>query len=103
MAIDDGQAVQFVARFLRPGADRLAQAYNDIAVLLDEWTTRNLGAVLPVSADLVLDEHQFDFPLTGNDVQVLIGVMAGIVGGLEANNKANLASLLKAAINPTRG
>jgi hypothetical protein len=99
--ITNPEAVSFCNNRARPAADHLAKMYYVAKQVKAEWDANNLGTLLPVSADLVIDGSAIDgrHPITGNDVQVLMGVLASFIASMEASNNQNLTGVLNVAVN----
>lgn len=99
--INNPQAVKFCNERVRVMADALAVAYNSAKAITAEWFANNMGALLPVSSDVVLDGSATDgrHVITGNDATGIINRALELIADMEANNSAKLNTVLKVAVN----
>jgi len=99
--ITNPEAVRFCNERVRVAADKLATAYLFAKAVSAEWYANNLGELLPVSADPVIDGSAADgrHPITGNDVSNLITRLSELVADYEANDNAKLNTILGIAVN----
>lgn len=102
MAIDNPQVVKFCNEKMRVVADKLAAAYYFAKLVRNEWYARNMGAIIPVSSDEIIDGSAVDGRpvITANDINVLMQSIESYVNKFEANNNAELYDILKIAPNP---
>ncbi len=100
--ISDPQAVRFCNEKVRVAADKLAQAYNCANQVLDEWTARGGVALVPNSADAVLDGSATDGrpPITGADTNNIIKRLSELIADYDALSAAKLNTILGVAVNP---
>jgi len=104
--ITDPQAIKFCDSRIRPGSDRLAQAYAMCKQILADWNGKNLAALIPNDAGAVVQDssvtgHDGRTPITGADVTAILGLCTTLVGLAEANADANLNQIVKVAVNPS--
>lgn len=96
--IEDPKAIRFANEGIRPTADAILKIYHILKGLVDDWDYQNMASVLPPgNNDIVDDGSATDGrnPITADDCYALILRANEIIQGLEANNKANLASIIK--------
>lgn len=101
MAITDPEAVKFCNEKVRVMADALGVAYFSAKAILAEWYANDMGTLIPVSSDVVVDGSATDgrHVITGNDATAIINRASEIVADMEANNSAKLNTVLAVAVN----
>lgn len=99
--ITNPEAIAFCNEKIRPAADRLAQTYYFAKAVAQEWTANNLGDLIPVSADPIIDGSATDgrHPITANDVNVMIGILNEYIAAMEASGNQDLNGVLNVAVN----
>ena len=102
--ITNPQAVKFANEHARTKADLYAQAYYALKAFADVWDAQNIGAIIPSTADAIIDGSVQDgrAQITGAMVNGLVTNAKALVADLEANSKLKLTGLLKIAVNPQR-
>jgi hypothetical protein len=95
--ITNPEAVKFCNEKIRPAANLLAKAYFYAIQTVDEWYANNMGELLPVAEDIVVDGSESDgrHPISGNDVNNLVTRLSELIQDLEENSKAKLNTILK--------
>lgn len=101
MAITDPQAVKFCNEKIRQAADRYAQLYWTAKILLTEWNSAGLGALIPNNAEVVSDGSATDgrSPITGAMVNGFRNNLQLLVNDLEANAGVKLNGLAQIAVH----
>lgn len=101
MDITNPEATKFCNEKIRVMADILGQAYFSAKAIKAEWDANNMGALLPVSSDVVVDGAATDgrHVITGNDAQGIIARAGELITDLEANGGAKLNTILNVAVN----
>lgn len=104
MAINNPQSVKYCNEKIRTVADQLAQVYYSAKAVVDEWNAQNMGAIITIDGGNIIDGSLTDGRpiITGNDVQLLIINLNGLISEYEASDKSKLNSVLKIAPNPVR-
>lgn len=99
--ITNPEAIKFCNEKIRVMGDILGQAYFTAKALKAEWDANNMGALLPVSADVVVDGSATDgrHVITGNDAQGIIARANDLISDMEANGGAKLNTVLNVAVN----
>lgn len=99
--ITNPEAVKFCNERVRVMADLLGQVYFTAKAIQAEWYANNLGEILPVSVDVVVDGAANDgrHPITGNDAVSIIIRAGEIVADFEASSNAKLNTILGVAVN----
>lgn len=102
--ITNPTAVKFCNEVIRPLADKYAQLYYAAKTGGDVWTAQNLAALIPNTADPVIDGSATDgrATITGAMVNGFVANCAALIADLEATSKLKLNALLKIAVNPQR-
>lgn len=99
---ENKQAITFANQQIRPMADKLAQAYYQAKQVLAEWNDQNVAAVIiPGDATVIDDGSATDGrnPITNDNAYGLILQAQAFVDSMEANASANLAAVMKVAVN----
>lgn len=99
--ITNPEAVKFTNERIRVAADAFGVAYNTAKALVAEWTANNMGTLLPVSADVVVDGSASDgrHVITGNDCNGIIARANELIADYEASGNAKLYTVLGVAVN----
>jgi hypothetical protein len=100
--ITNAEAVAFCNDKIRPVADKLAQAYYDAKIVVDDWTANSMGTLIPNSAsDIVVDGSATDgrHVISGADATTIVTRCMEFVADMEANNNAKLNTILSVAVN----
>lgn len=99
--ITNPQAVRFSNEEIRPLADAYATLYFAAKRVEAEWTAQNIGALIPNTADVIIDGSATDgrAEITGAKVNGLINAVAALVADLEANTNLKRDVLLQIAVN----
>ena len=102
--ITDPQAVAFCNEEVRTIADQYSQLYYKLDAFLNEWNAQNIGALIPNTADVVIDGSATDgrASITGAKVNGLVTNLTALRSDLEASANLKLNVLLQIAVNPTR-
>jgi hypothetical protein len=102
MAITNPQAVTFCNEKIRPVADRYAQLYWFAKMVLTEWNSTGMSAIIPnQGGETVVDGSETDgrTPISGAHVNGMITNLQLLVNDLEANSNAKLNGLSQIAVN----
>jgi len=99
--ITNVEAVKFCNEKIRVMADLLGQCYFTAKAIQAEWNANNMGTLLPVAADVVVDGAAADgrHPITSNDAQVVMGLINSFVADYEADTNTKLNGVLNVAVN----
>lgn len=99
--ITNPQAVRFANEEIRPLADAYANLYFTAKRVAAEWSAQNIGALIPNTADVIIDGSETDgrAQITGAKVNGLVTAVAALVADLEANTNAKRDILLQIAVN----
>lgn len=105
-AITDPNAIAFINTRVRRLADLRAQLYFLGKVAADEFTAKNLSAVITNDSSVVNDGSQAPTgdgrtSITGADVNVLLALSNTYLSGMEASANLTLNQTLKVAVNTT--
>jgi len=108
MAITDAAAITFANKKIRPASDKLAQAYNFAKEVKAEWVARNLGATITNTSDVIEDGSHPTARSpdgrpsnTGIQHNNIINRLTEFITDYEANNFANLNTILQVSPNPS--
>lgn len=96
--------IQFCNQYVRPFADKRAQAYYAAKSLLTMWNARGGATAIPNDSTAVADGSPADGRpgITGAMVNNIINRASEIVTDYEANSNAKLNTVLQVAVNPTQ-
>jgi len=99
--ITNPEAVAFCNDKLRILADTLYTAYLTAKRISEEWYANNLGSILPVADDVVIDGAAQDgrHTMTSNKANLLITRCDELVADMEANSNAKLNTILTVQVN----
>lgn len=99
--ITDPQAVNFCNTKIRPAADRLAQAFNYAAAIIDEWNALGGSGLVPNTTDAVIDGAAQDGrpEITGAMANNIINRLSELQTDYEASSNAKLNTVLQVAVN----
>jgi hypothetical protein len=94
--ITNPQAVRFANERIRPLADLLEAAYETAKRFKAEWDANNLAALIPNTADPVVDGAATDGrkPMTGQKAHNLYNRASELITELEGGSLAALAGRL---------
>ena len=103
--ITNPTAVRFCNERVRPVANRMAQLYNFARAVRDEWVANDLGSVITQEGGTIVDGSATDgrHQITGANVHALAGLLVGFIDSMEANNNAQLNTILGIATRPAVG
>ncbi len=99
--ITDPQVRRFANEKARVLADLATKYYYAALAFQNEWDATGMGALIPNSADVIVDGSATDgrTPITGANVNGLQGHVAAMVTELEANTNQKLSVLLNIEVN----
>ncbi len=99
--ITNPEVVRFCNEKVRALADLATRYHYAALALLNEWDATGMGALIPNTADVVVDGSAGDgrSPITGAMVNQFQGHMDTMVADLVANNNAKLNILLQIEVN----
>lgn len=99
--ITNPEAINFCNSKIRVAADVLAQAYNTMKSIRNEWYAKNLGVIIPNTTDLVEDGSDIDgrHQITGADATGIIVRAEEFINDYEAGGNAKLNTIIKVAVN----
>lgn len=99
--ITNPQVRRFANEEARVVADRATEYYYKAKAFLDEWDATGMGALVPNTADIIIDRDQDDGRawITGAMVHGLHDHLAVMIADLEANTNAKLNVLLQIEVN----
>ena len=98
--ITDPQAIRFCNEVARPIAEVYASLYYDAKRFADIWTAQGISAIIPNTADLIIDGRTAEgvSQLTGAMVNGLKSNLDALIADLEASSGLKRNALLKIAV-----
>jgi hypothetical protein len=99
MALNDAQAIAFIEQQLRPVADRLAALLIRAQIVLAQAANLPAGD-FPNDATVMQDANKTTHPLTGAQVNEIIGALQTFVTNAQANSNAVQNAVVAASLNP---
>jgi hypothetical protein len=97
--VENPTAIRFCSNRIRVAANKLRELYDLATEINDEWAALRLGDIIPGDTTQIDDKTDTNgLPvITGSDVLGVMYRLSEFKDACNANNKANLMSILKVA------
>ncbi len=99
--ITDTNAIRFCNTRVRPVADRIAQLYNAIIAIGNEYTALGISTLIPNDSSPIADGAATDGrpQIVGTDVANIVTIVTAIKTTLEATSNQKLNQVLRVGVN----